>query len=138
MNTIEKILYEIHKNLNLNQAQLADLMGVKASAVGKWKTRDKIPKNSKRFLIVDLGISETFLETGEGPFYTNEEEGRNEPKKAILKDEKNKNVKNTISESDSSRNLKEIGESVEEYEARLRSIIDSQYVLIKNLLKQIE
>jgi len=66
---IDKILFEILQRLDFNQAQLAHALGVSPQTVGKWKSRNKIPKNTKILLNNQYGISLSYLDTGEGEFY---------------------------------------------------------------------
>lgn len=77
MDKIDKIFYQIEKNLGFNQLQLAEKMGVTAQTVNKWKTRKNIPKNNKLKLNDLFNISLNFLETGEGAFYDNDVSDKN-------------------------------------------------------------
>lgn len=100
LSRIDKILFEIQKELGLNQAQLADSLGVKPQAITKWKSRNKIPKSSKISLITQFGVSENFLNTGSGPFYSTDTKPYEKPiidhKALENNDVENKIVKNTV------------------------------------------
>lgn len=60
----------IRKDLNMNQTEFGEAIGVTLAAYSKYETGKVVPDKSIRLLICSkFNVSETWLETGEGKPY---------------------------------------------------------------------
>ena len=60
----------IRKDLNMNQTEFGEAIGVTLAAYSKYETGKVVPDKSIRLLICSkFNVSETWLETGEGEPY---------------------------------------------------------------------
>lgn len=61
----------IRKDLNMNQTEFGEAIGVTLAAYSKYETGKVVPDKSIRLLICSkFGVNETWLETGEGDPYS--------------------------------------------------------------------
>lgn len=68
MKTIADRVREIQADAELNDPELAKLVGVSKATVGKWKNQNSIPSGKVLVAIREkLGINEAWLVTGKGP-----------------------------------------------------------------------
>ena len=61
---------QIRKALDMNQAEFADKLGVKANTVCTWETGARDPQESVKKSICDkFGVNEVWLRTGDGEMF---------------------------------------------------------------------